>query len=196
MEYNKKILAELDASFESDEGSLFNNDPEGTAAQLDMIERTLEIYRPLRIVEIGTKKAYFPFVVLSNMEKITPLAKVTISTFDIDQRSAGAVAILSKHFHEHTIRFYCGDSKETFSKFDPLDRIDLMYIDGGHILEIVTSDMRNAVRVQPRLILVDDMVFAEVLSATETVLKDYEIIGKSNEADKRRMYLYANTKAC
>jgi hypothetical protein len=190
IEYNKEIANMLMKVSDASEGSLLNNTNPCVKLQVELIERTLDRLRPQYIIETGTNKAFFSFICLSFLDKFDQ--SVTIETFDMADFSLKATTIVNDHFKRHKVIFHQGNSLETLTSFNPIKQVDLFFVDGGHSYEVAVSDMRNAVRMNSPLILIDDTGGEGVAKAI-----DYELMGKyqmvdgTERSDDRRMRLYA-----
>jgi len=182
-----KILQEVNPS---GEGSLLNNTEPCIKLQVELIERTLNKYKPKYIIETGTNKGFFSFICLSYLDKYDN--PIVIETFDMSEFSNKSVDIINRHFPRHKVIFHQGNSKDTLPLFKPSQQVDLFFVDGGHSYEVALSDIREAIRMSPPIILIDDTGGEGVSKAI-----DYELIGKyqvvdgTERSDDRKMRLYA-----
>lgn len=170
-EYDYDFLNNLYLQFDCDQGAIFNwTTAEALLTQLNFHKKYLNQIQPNTILETGTHKGYYSFFV----KRILP--KVIIHTFGIDPGSQICVDIINKHYKEKFINFYCGNSVETLSKFDPEDiDFDLAWVDGGHSYECAYSDLINCARLQIPHILIDDVDMTDVAVAlNDFILSEYE----------------------
>ena len=190
IEYNKSIANMLKRVSDTNEGSLLNNTDPCIELQVELIERTLEKYRPKYIVETGTNKAFFSFICLSFLDKFGE--SVTIETFDMANFSLKAVTIVNDNFPRHKVIFHQGDTLQTLKSFFPKQQVDLFFVDGGHSYNVAVSDIRNALRMNPSLILIDDTGGEGVSRAiNEELTGKYQMIDGTSQGDDRKMRLYA-----
>jgi predicted O-methyltransferase YrrM len=146
-------------------------DPRTTAAQIEAIRLALRLTRPRRVLETGTNKSLFGYV-LSQLTR-----GVTLYTFDGDPRVAHGVEVLNAAQSNVRSIFTLGDTKQTLRDFDA-QAIDLAWIDGGHDEATALSDLRQAARLRVPLVAIDDArTMPEVARAIEQVVgesSDYE----------------------
>lgn len=149
--YDFEFLDTLSQVWDSLEGSTFNwYDISNLKLQVKFQEKCLKEIKPNNIIEVGTHKSHYPYLVKVN------LPKVKVTTFGIDEKSEECVRIVNEHFGEDFITFYLGDSMETFSAFNSEEKFDLAWIDGYHSFEHTYSDLQNCSRLGIENILVDD----------------------------------------
>jgi hypothetical protein len=117
---------------------------------------------------------------------------ITIETFDMADFSSKAVSIINSCFPKHKVIFHHGDSRQTLSSFSEKQQVDLFFVDGGHSYETAVSDMKNAVRMNPPLILIDDTGGDGVSKAIDyELMGKYQMIDGTERSDDRKMRLYA-----
>ncbi len=146
------LYSALIASVRSSEGNTLEGDDERAALRLGTIIRMLDIAKPSSVIETGTNKGLFGFI----LHALHPGA--SLCTFDTDPESANAADLLREA--GLNITFTLGDTRNTFSAWQ--GTADFAWIDGGHWGGVCASDIRNAMRLSVPVILADDMDIDEV----------------------------------
>jgi predicted O-methyltransferase YrrM len=162
----QELFRMLAATYETVEGTLLEHaDPDTMLAQVQAIRHAVWLTRPHRILETGTAKCLFGYL----LAHLVPQA--TLYTFDGDPRCAAAVDLLNAAMPTLRTIFTLGDSKRTLADFDVPD-LDLAWIDGGHDHETALSDIHHAMRLRVPLIAVDDTrMMPEVSDALRAALE-------------------------
>jgi len=169
--YNKELFEQFIQSFDYEfieklhsvdvslDGSTFYYDSGNVAGDLDSMRvqvlshiEALEEIKPKRILEIGTHKAQYCYLV----KKVIP--EVKIVTFCIDSSSQTCVDMVNEYYGENFIEFHCGDSVKILSDYNTEESFDLAWVDGGHSYEVALSDLSNCARLGIKTILLDDTV--------------------------------------
>lgn len=110
------------------------------------------------IMEIGFNAGHSCNTILS----VNPTFKMV--SFDHGVRES---VLAGKNYIDNTYpfrhRLILGDSRETvpnFIRYNPTTKFDLIFVDGGHHISVVTSDIENALKLshQDTVVLVDDVV--------------------------------------
>lgn len=178
-----EVIQELNNTMPSNyEGCLLDkvNDLR-TRTQVNFLISILKQINAKKILEVGTHKAMFCYVVHLHDNSIT------IDTFGNLPESQKAVDILNRKYGEYT-RYYFGNSEQTLKDFSPNYQIDFAWIDGSHDYEVCMSDLVNCDRLKISNIAVDDYKWSEDVkkSVNEFVEKyNYSIAGISNFIDYR-----------
>lgn len=168
----QELFLRLAATYETVEGNMLERaDARTTAAQVEAIRYALRLARPRAVLETGTNKSLFGYV-------LSQLARdITLHTFDGDPRAAPGVELLNAGQSRVRSVFTLGDTKETLARLDAED-IGLAWIDGGHDEATAASDLGHAARLGVPLIAADDArTMPEVSRAVERLLAerdDYE----------------------
>lgn len=152
-----------------------------TRTQVNFIVSILKQINAKKILEIGTYKAMFCYVVHLYDNSIT------IDTFGDLPESQKAVDELNLKYGEY-IHYHLGDSRETLKDFWPNYQIDFAWVDGGHYYEVCMSDLVNCDRLKILNIAVDDYKWSnDVKKAVEEFVEkyNYKITGISNFIDYR-----------
>ena len=152
-EYDYDFLSKLEGLFDHSEGGLFNwTAAENMLHQLRFHKKYLQKIQPKYILEIGTFKGFYSYVV----KKEVP--EVKVYTFGINEGSQLCVDEINKLYGENFITFFPGDSVETLTDFDNPDDIqfDMAWVDGGHSYECASSDLINCGKLGIENILIDD----------------------------------------
>lgn len=161
-----ELYKQLIAVNPSDEGNLLENTDGSEAAQVKFIVDLLLSLKPEFIMEVGTNKALFSYVVSQK----SPVDTI-IYTFDVDSNSSKCVAILNKANPNVDIHFFVGDSRHTVPvqmrhmKKIANKRRSLAFIDGGHDYIFCHSDLLQAEELGTSHILVDDYLGSEDVRA-------------------------------
>jgi predicted O-methyltransferase YrrM len=175
------LFRQLAESYETVEGNCLERaDPRTTAAQIEAIRLALRLTRPRCVLETGTNKSLFGYV-------LSQLARdVTLYTFDGDARVVGGGELLNAAQSKVRSVFTLGDTKQTLRDFDA-QAIDLAWIDGGHDEATALSDLRQAARLRVPLVAVDDArTMPEVARAIE------QVVGESSDYERLANPYYAH----
>jgi predicted O-methyltransferase YrrM len=172
----------LAALFNDGEGNTLDVVSEQVSiAQTTFILKILDLVRPGVIVETGTNKGMFGFLISHFVRRGTVLY-----TFDIKPISATAAGILEMET-PLKVHFYLGDSQITFTQFSGF--VDLVFVDGFHAYSHSKADILNAVRCGAKYIIVDDTNVEGPRQACEETA-GYHIVRNLREAeDDRKMVL-------
>ena len=159
------LYQRLRDGFDSVEGNLLEvNDDQTATAQVEALRWAIERAAPAEVLETGTDKGYFGYV-LSHLTH-----DVTLHTFDDDPRCEGQVRLLNDGQDRVRVAFTLGDTKETLAAFDRAG-IAFAWIDGGHDEATAASDIAHAMRLGIPLIAVDDtLIMPETARAVEAAL--------------------------
>jgi predicted O-methyltransferase YrrM len=131
-----------------------------TLSQLNTMYDYITQLQPRRILETGTNKGYFGYL-LSLL-----LTDFELVTCDGDERSARAAELLGPR-----VRFVHGDSRLTLPQIN--EQFDMAWIDGGHNYEVALSDIKNAMRLDIPCIMIDDMFMPHLVkSEVRTAVED------------------------
>ena len=177
---NHPIIKKLFAVSDSGEGNLIHqpNNEESMITQIKFLEKICDTFKPQYIVETGTNKGFFSYVMLSVLNKYKK--SVTIETFDLASWSADAIHILNNYFTDHKVIFHLcgfGGSAEKLKYFNPTNNIDLFFIDGDHGYSGCSEDIKHAIRLNSSLILIDNTNIPEVRqSITDHLLLKYKLL--------------------
>ncbi len=168
----QELFHQLAATYETVEGNLLERaGARTTAAQIEAVRYALRLARPTAVLETGTNKSLFGYV-------LSQLARgLTLYTFDNDSRAARGVAILDAAQSNLRSDFALGDTKQTLADFN-VEGIGLAWIDGGRDEATALDDLRHAARLRVPLVAIDDArTMPEVARAVERLLgerDDYE----------------------
>jgi predicted O-methyltransferase YrrM len=146
----QELFHQLAATYETVEGNMLERaDARTTAAQVEAIRYALRLARPRAVLETGTNKSLFGYV-------LSQLARdLTLYTFDGDERAARGVEILAAAQSNVRPVFALGDTKQTLAGLN-VEGIGLAWIDGGHDEATALSDLRHAARLGVPLVAIDD----------------------------------------
>jgi len=160
------LYRQLASTYETVEGNLLERaDDRTTAAQIEALRYFIHVARPQRVLETGTGKSMFGYV-LSHL-----VHRVTLYTFDGDHRCAAGVALLNAVQTNVQAVFTLGDTKQTLPTFD-VDGIGLAWIDGGNDEATALNDIQQAMRLGIPFIAVDDArTMPEVAAAIDHALQ-------------------------
>ena len=143
------VVAELTACVEQGEGSTFQNAEAEIRAQTRFLIEALRTAAPRTVLETGTHKAHFIYLVkLARPDAV-------VHTFGLDSSSQLAVDLLNRRFGGF-VTFHPGDSRATLPAFRPSARIDFAWVDGGHDRAICLSDLKQCDRLEVPHVCVDD----------------------------------------
>jgi hypothetical protein len=174
----------------NNEGATFHwgfGEEEMMKLQMNFIIKTLKNLNPNIILETGTNKANFVFLVKSI------LPKCTIHTFDLHEWCQYKVDAVKEYFKADDIYFYKGDTTQTL-KDSKLKNIsfELAYVDGGHSYSVALSDLIHCANLNIKYIMVDDYnMLPEVKSAVDDFCKNnsYKIIDHCLQNNSRGIVL-------
>jgi predicted O-methyltransferase YrrM len=160
-----ELFSLLAATYETAEGTLLEHaDPATMADQLQAIRHAVWLTRPRTVLETGTGKSLFGYV----LGHLVPQA--TLYTFDSDPRCAVGVELLRRAVPALDVVFTLGDTRATLAALE-LPHLDLAWIDGGRDAETALSDTVHAMGLGARLIAVDDTrTMPEVACAVRTAM--------------------------
>ena len=186
--YDPKIISQLHDLFMQDVGCTFlgwANNLEA-ALQIRFHEECLQIVNPKYVLETGTHKALYSYLLKIN------LPNVMVHTFGIDEESQKCVNLLNNHFKENFITFHLGDSKEILSGFLTNISFDLAWIDGDHNYEGAYLDLVNCARLNIHNILIDDVDSPSVEHALAIFLKEHSQYQLKKQSIFRRKITWIN----
>jgi predicted O-methyltransferase YrrM len=167
------------------DGNLLERTDDLTAeAQAEFLRLGLQLASPKIIVETGTNKGMFGYLVSLICRR------VVMHTLDVNPRAADAVAILNRKQANITFVFHEGDSRQTFPQLDITP--DFAWIDGGHETDIVLSDLLQCYRLKTSYVAVDDTAYESVKNAVDNFIADtpYSLVPHPFcQYDKRRAVL-------
>lgn len=163
---DQDLYRQLAAAYETVEGTLLERaDQRTTAAQIQAVRHAVRATRPDKIVETGTGKSFFGYV-LSNLT-----SGVTLYTFDGDPRCAAGVDLLNSAQDRVKSVFTLGDTIESLPGLDA-GAIGLAWIDGGRGETTALSDLEQMMKRRVPLILCDDSrTMPEVAGAIRRALE-------------------------
>jgi predicted O-methyltransferase YrrM len=162
----QELFRRLAGTYDTVEGNLLERaDATTTEAQLEALRYALHRASPRRVLETGTNKSLFGYV-LAHL-----IRDVDLYTFDGDPRCAAGVALLNAGQANVRAHFTLGDTKQTLPAFDAAG-VDFAWIDGGHDEATAHSDIRQAMRLGVPLMAVDDVrIMPEVARAIAAALR-------------------------
>ena len=160
------LYAALCHSSDADEGNLLEHTDRATAAaQIATIAWVVGRYGPpTTVVEIGTNKALFGYLLLSLLPVGHPFDYHTI---DPDPRAVDAAAVLGgydRHVYNIAVHAHTGLSRDVLPRLlATIPTPDLAWVDGEHTEDAVVADLTHLADAGTRIILVDDTrLLAEV----------------------------------
>jgi hypothetical protein len=157
------LYRELCALPATDEGNLLERaDDDVAEAQVEFLRWALGLARPRVLLEVGTHKGLFPYLVSPLLEG------VEVHTVDVRPEAARAVALLNERQAAVRCVFHGGDSREVLPRLDV--RPDFAWVDGGHATDVVASDLLQCHRLGVPWVAVDDTAYASVRRAVEYAL--------------------------
>jgi hypothetical protein len=169
------------------EGNLLDITEESTAVNqigviLKYLEKAKKPDKPLKVLETGTNKGMFTFLLSKN-------GGGTIYTHDLDPRTqltADAIPGLMPNIDFH---YTLGNTIATLGKYFIEDEFDFAWVDGGHYYDVALSDIFHCGRLKIPYILVDDCKYEMVSLAIRTFLEthdDYREIPNESYRDDPR----------
>lgn len=133
------------------EGNLLEYNDQLTAeSQVNMLMFALNLAKPKKILETGTNKGYFAYLLSFLVQG------VDLYTFDMSPHSQASVNLLNQHQDAVRIHFYCGSTQATLPHFHE-PGIGFAWIDGGHEELTAYNDLYHAVRLGIPYIAMDDI---------------------------------------
>jgi hypothetical protein len=164
---NNPLARKLAASIETDQGTLLERQTEQEiSAQTRAIAWAYEqAGRPKRVVETGTCKGFFGYLLNWLAGPGTELL-----TYDTDPRTADICEILGEETNLR-ISNAIGDSREKL-KSDQIAGCGLAWLDGGHEIEVCRHDIETCMKAEVPWILVDDSNLESVRNAIERLLME------------------------
>jgi hypothetical protein len=161
-------LCELPAT---GEGNLLERTDDTTAeAQAEFLRWALALARPTVLLETGTNKGLFAYLVSLLLEG------VKIHTLDVVPAAGRAVALLNERQDRVRCVFHAGDSRVTLPTL--AIRPQFAWLDGGHATDVALSDLRQCHRLGVPYVAVDDTAYPSVWQAVEQALAElpYELV--------------------
>ena len=132
---------------------LYNPNVNGKQEQVRFLTEVLQKIVPKTILETGTESGLFCYFI----KCVLPDAKII--TFGLngtdDNRGSNCTNFLNEEFGNY-ITYIEGDSKETLTNFNINQAIEFAWIDGGHDIPTLMSDLENCSRLKIPNICVDD----------------------------------------
>ena len=172
------------------EGSTFywvEEEKDMMMSQMQFIIDCLTEIKPKTVLETGTNKANFVFLVKSIIKNCK------IFTFDIHSWCGDKVDLVKKYFNVDDIIFICGDTRKTLFDISlKTNKFDLALVDGGHEYAIALNDLNGCAELKIPYILVDDYnMLEEVRNAVNFFIanKKYRIIKSNLENNSRGIVL-------
>lgn len=146
----------------SDDGNLLEQTNDQLAeAQVEFLRWALQMARPRLILETGTDKGFFGYLLSWLLED------AELHTFDIRPEAERVVALLNAEQHNLRCFFYLGDSRESLLRFTV--PVQFAWIDGGQSTDAVISDLLQCYRLRVPYVAVDDTAYRPVRKAIDYV---------------------------
>lgn len=162
------LYGALSRAFATHHGTLFEQEPRARAAQLRALAWAYEqAGRPQQIVETGTAKGFFGYLLGWLAQQPTHLV-----TVDVDEATVAPVELLSRAFPQLSIGHITGDSRAVLPNLR-LQGAGLAWVDGGHDEATAFSDVAACLRANVPWVLVDDTEMPEVRRAVNRALVAY-----------------------
>lgn len=122
-------------------------------AQVEGLRWALGRSRSSRVIEIGTAKGYFGFLL-----HLVWGDRADLTTLDLDLEAAKSVDVLMSFMR---VAWVLGDSRETLPGLLGRDwDFGFAWIDGGHAYEIALADILACMRARIPILAIDDFVWA------------------------------------
>jgi hypothetical protein len=158
-----KELCRLSAT---DDGNLLEHTSDEVAeAQTEFLRWALLLARPKVIVETGTNKGLFGYLVSLLLQDIV------LHTLDIHPGAAQAVKTLNAAQTKVSCIFYEGDSRVTFPQLQI--HADFAWLDGGQQHDVILSDLLQCCRLQIPYVAVDYGAYPSVGKAVAYTLDHF-----------------------
>jgi hypothetical protein len=140
------------------DGNLLEGTDDATAeAQIEFIRWAFQRARPDTIIEVGTHKAMFGYLLSLLSERLV------LHTIDSHLGAAQAVELLNRGQSNVRCVFYPGDSREIFPSLKVT--AGFAWVDGGHDTDISISDILSCYRLRVPYVAVDDSAYPSVAAA-------------------------------
>jgi hypothetical protein len=150
----------------TDDGNLLEHTSDQVAeAQTEFLRWALQLARPKVLLETGTHKALFGYVVS------LLLRDVVLHTLDVHPGAAEAVGALNAGQSNVSCVFHAGDSRETFPRLSV--PAQFAWLDGGTEHDVVMSDLLQCYRLRVPYVAVDDTAYPSVKNAVGYVLDHF-----------------------
>jgi hypothetical protein len=165
----------------TDDGNLLEHTDDKIAeAQTEFLRWALQLARPKVLLETGTQKALFGYVVS------LLLRDVVLHTLDCHPGAAQAVSVLNAGQGNVTCVLHAGDSRVTFPGLSV--PAAFAWLDGSTQHEIVLSDLLQCYRLRVPYVAVDDTAYLSVRKAVDYTLDHfpYAIIENPFRENDRR----------
>jgi methyltransferase family protein len=159
-----ELYRQLCGLYDSPHGNLLEHTRGQTAeAQVEFLRWGLHLANPRVIIETGTNKGLFAYLVSLVCQN------VTIHTFDADPRAAKAVGLINKTQRNVEIVFHRGDSRRTLPELNVA--AEFAWIDGGHEGDVPLRDLMECYRLAVPYVAVDDTVYPDVSGAVQHLIQ-------------------------
>jgi predicted O-methyltransferase YrrM len=180
-----ELYRQLCGVSDSPHGNLLEHTGDQTAdAQIEFLRWALHRANPKLIIETGTNKGLFAYLVSLICRD------VTIHTFDADARAGVAVELINKAQKNVHVIFHKGDSRRTLAASNV--EAEFAWIDGGHEGDVPLKDLMECYRLAVPYVAVDDTVCPDVGDAVQhlTEHSPYRtIVNPFQQHDKRKAVL-------
>ena len=147
----------------------------------DMINPWIEIQdiiNPKKVIEIGMWAGQASLVMMTVFKNLQ-----TLESYDPSNVSKDNARQIKKYWPNFT--FY---NEPIWGKESRHNNIDLVFVDGNHIGEDPTKDLRSCMKIKPRYIIMDNLEVVDVRKAARNVYKLYD------KKYQPRYFFYSNEK--
>lgn len=168
-EFDFEFLEKLFQSFPHPEGSTFADGwvvvtKEG---KNDVHKRALEKFRPKRVLEFGTHKAEYAYL----LKVLNPKTEELVTVCQLPE-SKQCVDLVNEYFGGNFIKFIEGRIPEVWETETLEGSFDLGWLDAGHCYDLALGDLRKMRDLGIPVILMDDSDMESVQLAMDTFLKE------------------------
>jgi hypothetical protein len=175
--YNENVVEELkglcNLNVYGPGAILYNPNTLGMEEQISFISNVIINNNVKCVLETGTESGLFCYLIkclIPDVKVFTFGLNGSTDFGENDERGRKCTDFLNSKFGNY-ITFIEGDSKKTLTSFTCHDKIDLAWIDGGHDIETLTSDLNNCARLNIPNICVDD--YYMIADIIQPCVKDF-----------------------
>ena len=130
-------------------------------------KRALEKFKPERVLEFGTHKAEYGYL----LKTFHPEVKELVTVCQLPE-SKQCTDLVNEYFQENFIQFIEGRIPEVWETVSLEGKFNLGWLDAGHCYDLALGDLRKMKELDIPVILMDDSDMESVQLAMKTFLEE------------------------